>query len=807
LAAVLELVAFVMIASFLVVVPPGSAAGAVGKPVGRSEFRSAGLPAIRGLVPGRTGSKSGSRLTPGSDAPPTPRWTAPDAASAWDIQHTPNGHVRNGTFSAVSCTAPTACTAVGVYVSSSGTSKTLAERWNGTAWTIQPTPNPTGARSSRLDAVSCTTLTACTAVGGYASSSGTSLTLAEAWNGTTWTIQPTPNPTGVSTGRLDAVSCTTLTACTAVGYYATSSSRALALAEAWNGTTWTIQPTPSPTGVSTGRLSAVSCTTPTACTAVGYYITTSNQELAVAEAWNGTAWTIQPTPSPTGAAGTFLDAVSCTTLTACTAAGQYSTTSSQELTLAEAWNGTTWTIQPTPNPTDTTFSLLDAVSCTTLTACTAVGRYIGSSGASVTLAERWNGTAWAIQPTPDPAGGTNGFPDAVSCTTLTACTAVGGYTNSSGASVTLAEAWNGTAWAIQPTPDPTGAGDSFLDSVSCTTTTTCTAVGRYYTNSPDRELTLAERWNGTAWTTQLTPNPTGATQSRLDAVSCTASTTCTAVGEYINSSGASVTLAERWNGTNWAIQPIPSPAGAGDEYLDAVSCTAPTACAAVGQYHNSSGVLATLAERWNGTNWAIQPALNPAGARDSYLEAVSCTTPTACTAVGQYYNSSGVLATLAERWNGTNWAIQPTPNPAGATFSHLNGVSCTTSTACAAVGGYVSSSASGTLAERWNGTVWAIQPTPNPAGGTDDSLDAVSCTASTTCTAAGTYLITSVTDVTLAEAWNGTAWAIQPTPNPTTAAGGANGELDAVSCAASTTCTAVGYYGNGYLSRTLAETK
>jgi hypothetical protein len=214
-----------------------------------------------------------------------------------------------------------------------------------------------------------------------------------------------------------------------------------------------------------------------------------------------------------------------------------------------------------------------------------------------------------------------------------------------------------------------------------------------------------------------------------------------------------------------------------------------------------------LAERWNGTNWAIQPALNPAGARDSYLEAVSCTASTACTAVGQYYNSSGDLATLAERWNGTNWAIQPTPNPAGATFSHLNGVSCTTSTACAAVGGYVSSSASGTLAERWNGTVWAIQPTPNPAGGTDDSLDAVSCTASTACTAVGTYLITSVTDVTLAEAWNGTAWAIQPTPNPTTAAGGANGELDAVSCTASTTCTAVGYYGNGYLSRTLAETK
>jgi hypothetical protein len=266
--------------------------------------------------------------------------------------------------------------------------------------------------------------------------------------------------------------------------------------------------------------------------------------------------------------------------------------------LAERWNGTAWTIQPTPNPTDARSSHLDAVSCTTLTACTAVGGYAGSSDTSLTLAEAWNGTTWTIQPTPSPTGVLTGRLSAVSCTTPTACTAVGGYTNSSGASVTLAEAWNGTAWTIQPTPDPTGAGDSFLDSVSCTTTTTCTAVGRYYTNSPDRELTLAERWNGTAWTTQLTPNPTGATQSRLDAVSCTASTACTAVGTYLITSVTDVTLAEAWNGTAWAIQPTPNPttaAGGANGELDAVSCTASTTCTAVGYYGN--GYLSrTLAE-------------------------------------------------------------------------------------------------------------------------------------------------------------------------------------------------------------------
>ena len=66
---------------------------------------------------------------------------------------------------------------------------------------------------------------------------------------------------------------------------------------------------------------------------------------------------------------------------------------------------------------------------------------------------------------------------------------------------------------------------------------------------------------------------------------------------------------------------------------------------------------------------------------------------------------------------GLSWKIQPTPNPSGATFSYLNGVSCTAATACIAVG--YSRNSTGTdlaLAERWNGSSWRIQPTPNPAG-------------------------------------------------------------------------------------------
>ena len=96
-----------------------------------------------------------------------------------------------------------------------------------------------------------------------------------------------------------------------------------------------------------------------------------------------------------------------------------------------------------------------------------------------------------------------------------------------------------------------------------------------------------------------------------------------------------------------------------------VSCTSGTACTAVGHYTNSAGVQVTLAEIWNGSSWAIQSTPNPSGAKNPVLNAVSCTSSTACTAVGSYTNSAGTDSTLAERRNGTSWTIQSTPAPTG----------------------------------------------------------------------------------------------------------------------------------------------
>ncbi len=719
------------------------------------------------------------------------------AFSGWSIQPTPNASTP-GVLSSVECPSPTACTAVGNYTNSSGVVVTLAEEWNGTSWAIETTSNPSRATDSTLSGVSCTSATSCTAVGWYINSSGVFVTLAEASNGASWAIQTTPNPAGATQSYLKDVSCTSATACTAVGDYHNSSGAVVTLAERWNGTSWTIQTTPNPSGATNSSLNGVSCTSSAACIAAGN--DNSGKGVTLAERWNGASWAIQPTPNPAGATSSTLRGLSCTSTNACTAVGNYHNSSRVYVTLAEHWNGTSWAIQTTPNPSGATSSTLSGVSCTSTTACAAAGNYTNSSGVRVTLAEHWNGTSWAIETTPNPSGATSSTLSGVSCTSTTACAAAGNYTNSSGVQVTLEERWNGTSWAIETTPNPSDGTNSVLNDVSCTSTTACTAVG--YISGSNGLGTFAEEWNGTSWAIETTRNPSGVTSITLSGVSCTSATSCTAVGWYVNSSGVFVTLAEAWNGASWAIQTTPNPAGATQSYLNDVSCTSATACTAVGEYHNSSGAVVTLAERWNGTSWTIQTTPNPSGATNSSLNSVSCSSSAACIAVGDYTNSSYVKVTLAEHWNGTSWAIQTTPNPSGAIYSVLSGVSCTSTTACTAVGLYfTSSSPILAFAEHWNGTSWTFETTPNPAGATESYLNDVSCTSASACTAVGDYTNSSAVQVTLAERWNGTSWAIQTTPSATSSA------LNGVSCISVSACTAVGddYTNNSGPEVTLAE--
>ena len=260
-----------------------------------------------------------------------------------------------------------------------------------------------------------------------------------------------------------------------------------------------------------------------------------------------------------------------------------------------------------------------------------------------------------------PSGATSGGFNGVSCTAANACVAVGWYFTTT--VLTLAETWNGSIWAVQSTPDP-GSGNS-LNSVSCDAGNACIAVGFGGSASP-----LALQWNGSTWADMSTPPISGSTPE-FSSVSCTASNACVAVGSsdfLVNGLDDYLTLAELWNGTTWLIAPTPSPTDS--SHLNAVWCTGTDACVAVGYDDNPDST--TLAEAWNGSSWAIQPS----GTAGSAFDALACTAATTCIAAGQ--NVVGLP--FAAVWNGTTWATQTTPIPSLDTV--LQAVSCTAASAC-----------------------------------------------------------------------------------------------------------------------------
>lgn len=354
-------------------------------------------------------------------------------------------------------------------------------------------------------------------------------------------------------------------------------------------------------------------------------------------------------------------------------------------------------------------------------------------------------SGWSITPSANPTGAQQSYLDGVACTGPTSvhCFAVGSYVTVQGVVRTLIERWNGSSWTIVASPNRTGAVANALVGVACASATSCFAVGNSQATPTAPALTLIERWDGVAWKIVSSPNKSGATGNLLHEVSCVGPNRCFAVGDYTSAGTAGSTLIERWNGTAWAIAPSPNKSGAALSTLAGVSCVATglgISCFAVGNWSaNSSGTpYFTLTERFNGTGWVVVSSPNVSGQYKTALNAVSCTSASSCIAVGVWEHSPG--ASVSEHWNGTAWKIVPVPNPPGWTFSRLDSVSCPSATSCVAVGSWSSGSgALVTLVTHWNGTAWTVVPSPNPSGSAGSSLAGVSCVGAK-CSAAGSYL-------------------------------------------------------------------
>jgi hypothetical protein len=350
------------------------------------------------------------------------------------------------------------------------------------------------------------------------------------------------------------------------------------------------------------------------------------------------------------------------------------------------------------------------------------------------------GAVWSVHSLP-----ANGV--GVSCVSARFCDAVTGDG---------AMSWQGGRWEVQATPEPApgNAPPMFgpsLNGVSCTSVSSCVAVGDYATSTyisatkvVPKAIPLAERWNGVSWSLLPSPGvPSSAQAAWLYTVSCAPGGDCMAVGLWDRGgdAGPSGPLAEWWDGNSWSIESLPDPAsvfaGASTAGIEGLSCSSNTSCMAVGSFYNGAipSVGQTYAEQWDGSRWSFQPTAQVAGAFEAQLTSVSCTSPDACVAVGAsgFDPTQPVSRALAERWDGTSWSLQAAPNAPGA-YTDLHNVSCTSSHACMAIGATALNHRFRPLVQRWDGTSWSLEHTPSTP---DASLNALSCTSSIICTAVG----------------------------------------------------------------------
>ena len=557
----------------------------------------------------------------------------------------------------------------------------------------------------------------------------------------------------------------------------------------WDGTTWTPVTTPvvDPDGED---LSSVACPSATSCYAVGTSYNHGNRSTLI-EHWDGSAWSAVASPDPPGDYPS-LDSVSCASDAMCFAIGTYrhaeQVGAPTTRSLTERWDGKRWSIVPSPNASDAYNNMPTDVACPSPTTCFATRNINPESGPpSRATVDRWNGTTWTVSTTLslDSEGNTL---TGVACASATTCVAVGwiGEPERDAAVQSVIERWNGAGWATDPVVTHAAAAPTALTAASCVQGGICFAVG-WQPGGEGQSAPLIERRFGDVWRTVTSPALAAAT---LTGVSCLRSSTCFAVGSYAPNARDTRTLVERWNGRSWALVDSPNPdtaAGARANRLLSVSC--PTlVCFAVGSV--GSGTARPLIERWDGSNWTVVPGPTVVGS--SLLEAVSCSSPTKCFAVGRSSNGKS----LTERWDGKAWAIVAAPAASGA--DDLTGVSCVSATACVAVGTSTSHGVRHALVLHWNGHSWSRQSIANGAG---SALRAVSCTGPTRCVAVGSTATAAGNAPLVATTNDGTSWQVG---SGATNAAIRTATLAGVTCVDSI-CVAVGVVDTSVATHTLVQ--
>jgi hypothetical protein len=205
----------------------------------------------------------------------------------------------------------------------------------------------------------------------------------------------------------------------------------------------------------------------------------------------------------------------------------------------------------------------------------------------------------------------------------------------------------------------------------------------------------------------------------------------------------------------------------------------------------------------SGGTWTAAEAQVPAGATDPTLDGVSCTSTSQCVAVGYYGDASDVQQGLLLTEADGSWTAASAPVPPdaaqGAAHPFVDAVSCPSAGQCVAVGSYDDSSGNqqGLLLTEADGS-WTAAKAPLPSGASSPSLVGVSCPSAGQCVAVG--YTASGASVLLTDADG--SWTAASAPPPASDSSLTTYDLYAVSCWSASHCLATGdepYSSDGIL--------
>ncbi len=621
----------------------------------------------------------------------------------------------------VSCASSTQCTAVG----SNDNGILEVDTLSGGVWTMS-SPLPSLGTDYYWNDISCSDASDCVAVANYNGSAATGYPVILQETSGTWAKVAVTWPTAAANGTLTAVSCLSGT-CEISGMGDSSLAKSPALVVTLSGSTATVTTPSLPSGVVDQSFNSVSCVSTSWCLFGGSQDTASGVQQAIATVDSSGALTTSVLATPATYTGFTLDNVSCSGISVCAALGD-ATTAKTDAVVGSRWSGSSWTNSVLSVSKSLTGLYPESLSCFSATSCVGLASTSATSiaGAEVTL----SGTAWSATSLSGPAGGQSPELLGGACLAANSCEFVGDA-QVGGSTVPVMDFGNGSTWVASIGSSTPGSPKGEFSGGACFAST-CVAFGTAPVGTAQQptENGILGSTTGGGWTLVSTSPPAGATLELPITAACASATRCFVLLAVVAPSKIYM-VADSFNGSTWTTQTLPAPSGAAGSEDLSLSCPSATSCFTVGGWTNklSGNSVTPYKLSWNGSSWSQSTVAIPAAGANTAPEALSCPTTAFCVGVGQSSkNTSAVIYQYsAGKWNILTNTL--TFTDAGQNAS----VACANATHCLFAN--VSASKKPVIGV-YNAGKITTTSLAAPAGATWSNLSSVSCS-SASCTVMG----------------------------------------------------------------------